>query len=371
MTTAEKVLRLKQDFDEVYDAGYEQGKSEGGGVSDDSVLGSLIDRSITEIEIPEGVTTIGSYAFASCSKAKKLTIPNTVTSIRTQAFNTLGSSTEIDEVIIPDSVTQIGGNAFFYSGVKKFIISKNITSIPASAFQLNTKCTLFDFTRHEVIPTLQNVNAFGSINAEAKILVPAALYDEWIVATNWAEYADYIEPHYSVSEGLEYKTDNYGNKYVIGRGSCTDSVIVIPDGITAIAGGAFANDTVIDTLVLPESGVTIECRPSDGLGGVEGSSLRKIVNYYNALGFAFSGLSLEYISFVETPQAIDGLVFCNIQGSPTYDFSKCTAVVQISGDVEYMSVGEETQIIVPASLYDDWVADTNWAYYADYIVAAE
>lgn len=31
MTTAEKILRAKQDYDDVYSAGYEKGKAEGGG----------------------------------------------------------------------------------------------------------------------------------------------------------------------------------------------------------------------------------------------------------------------------------------------------------------------------------------------------
>ncbi len=357
-----------------------------------SDLALLIERSITEIEIPKGISSIGAYAFKNCHAITgKVTVPEGVMSLGREAFSSCLGITKVD---LPDSLTTIERACFFFtkalesfvlppnvsdipvamlsaSAIKEFTARGHVSSIAGESFDSCRACLKFDFTACTRVPTLGATNAFLGINAKAKILVPSFLYDEWIVATNWSAYADYIEPYYTVSEGLEYETDNYGNKYVIGRGSCTDSVIVIPDGITAIAGGAFANDTLIDTLILPESGVTIECRASDGLGGVQGSSLRKIVNYYNAIGFAFSGLSLEYISFVETPWAINGFVFMSIQGSPTYDFSKCTAVVQISGDVEYMSVGEETQIIVPASLYDEWIADTNWAYYADYIVAAE
>lgn len=352
--------------DEVYASGYEKGLSEGGG-SDDGVLASLIDRSIMEVNIPHGVTKIGDYAFCGCNNVVKFTIPDSVTVIGNQACNGIGTAKGVDEVIMPDSITTMGAHAFVWSGVKKFVISKNIDKIEASVFGGCSKCELYDFSRYEAVPSLVNVNAFDQMTnyKKAKILVPAALYDDWIVATNWSNFADYIEPYYIISEGLEYETDSWGNKYVIGRGSCTDSVIVIPDGVTQIAEGAFVNDQMIDTLVLPESGAAI-CD-----GSLDGSSLKKIVNCNGSVhSFALSGLSIERISFIDS-WGISGLALMRIQGSPVYDFSKCTAIVPINGDVEYVSVGEDTQIIVPAALYDEWVADTNWAYFADYIVAAE
>ena len=55
----------------------------------------------------------------------------------------------------------------------------------------------YDFSQFTAIPTLANINAFNNINAQCKIVVPDELYDEWIAATNWATYANYI---YKASE---------------------------------------------------------------------------------------------------------------------------------------------------------------------------
>jgi hypothetical protein len=44
----------------------------------------------------------------------------------------------------------------------------------------------YDFTSHTVVPTLANTNAFSNIPTDCEIRVPAALYDEWIAATNWS-----------------------------------------------------------------------------------------------------------------------------------------------------------------------------------------
>ena len=64
---------------------------------------------VTKITIPEGVTSIGDWAFEECTKLKEVTIPNSVTHIWDNAFYECISLTEIT---IPDSVTYIGDRAF-------------------------------------------------------------------------------------------------------------------------------------------------------------------------------------------------------------------------------------------------------------------
>jgi hypothetical protein len=49
----------------------------------------------------------------------------------------------------------------------------------------------YDFSHHTAVPTLANTNAFNGIPDDCKIIVPDALYDEWIAATNWSAYATY------------------------------------------------------------------------------------------------------------------------------------------------------------------------------------
>ena len=49
--------------------------------------------------------------------------------------------------------------------------------------------SVYDFTKCTAVPALSNANAFSGIPADCEIRVPAALYDEWIAATNWSTYA--------------------------------------------------------------------------------------------------------------------------------------------------------------------------------------
>ena len=74
-----------------------------------SSSGAFYDSNITSVVIPDTVTSIGNYAFSSCSNLTSITIPSSVTSIGENAFWYCNSLTSIT---IPSSVTSIGKAAF-------------------------------------------------------------------------------------------------------------------------------------------------------------------------------------------------------------------------------------------------------------------
>ena len=64
---------------------------------------------ITDITIPEGVTSIGSFAFAWCREVKHIMLPNSLTSIGDSAF---AGCSGLSSITIPENVTHIGAEAF-------------------------------------------------------------------------------------------------------------------------------------------------------------------------------------------------------------------------------------------------------------------
>lgn len=77
----------------------------------------LNNQLVTNLVIPESVTSIGAYVFTGCSGLTSVTIGNNVTSIKDYAFAYCSGLTNIT---IPDGVTSIGYRAFYNcSGLTK------------------------------------------------------------------------------------------------------------------------------------------------------------------------------------------------------------------------------------------------------------
>ncbi len=89
-------------------------------------------QEITDVVIPNSVTSIGESVFYNCSGLTSITIPNSVTSIGSSAFSNCSSLTSIT---IPNSVTSIGESVFYNcSGLTSVTIPNSVTSIGNSAF---------------------------------------------------------------------------------------------------------------------------------------------------------------------------------------------------------------------------------------------
>lgn len=70
--------------------------------------------SLTSLAISDGVTNIGTRAFERCSSLSSVTLPNSLKNI---GWGTFRSCTSLDSITIPSSVTDIGGDAFYNTGI--------------------------------------------------------------------------------------------------------------------------------------------------------------------------------------------------------------------------------------------------------------
>jgi len=141
--------------------------------------------------IPNTVTSIGNYAFRSWSANNQpLVIPNSVTSIGNYAFRDWTSNNQ--PLVIPDSVTSIGSYAFYNwtSNNQPLVIPDSVTSIGDYAFE---NWSLVPYVEMQAItpPTLASRFAFSNQN-NAPIYVPDESVDAYKTATNWSALASRI-----------------------------------------------------------------------------------------------------------------------------------------------------------------------------------
>ena len=147
------------------------------------------DTEIIDLVIPEGVTRIGQYAFERCEAIKSVTFPKSLTSIGWNTFYYSGLEsvtipegvTEIEEgtfqhcgnlasVTIPEGVTKIGFCAFSNSGLTSLTLPSTIREMSQSFYGCENLATL---TLTDGITTLGS--SFYSCPALKKVHIPGSV----------------------------------------------------------------------------------------------------------------------------------------------------------------------------------------------------
>ena len=153
---------------------------------------------VKDLVIPNSVTSIGGYAFDFCSGLTSVTIPNSVKSIGDEAFYGCNGLTS---VTIGNSVNSIGDYAFSYcKGLTSVIIGNGVESIGGFAFDGCSKLHEV-YCYAEKVPTASSypyphyifAYAFDTYFIKNSILrVPAASIDSYKASEPWNSFGKIV-----------------------------------------------------------------------------------------------------------------------------------------------------------------------------------
>lgn len=87
-------------------------------------------KMLKSVILPEKLEEIPASLFEGCSALTTLVIPNTVTKIGKNAFKESG----LTQITLPESLTTIEASAFYKTKLETITIPKNVTKIPTDCF---------------------------------------------------------------------------------------------------------------------------------------------------------------------------------------------------------------------------------------------
>ena len=290
---------------------------------------------LTALEIPEGVTNVGSYAFSGCSGLTSVTIPDSVTGIGNSAFSGCSGLTSMT---IPNRVTNIGSSAFYgCSGLTSVTIPDSVTSIGSSAFSGCsglTSVTIPDSVKHV------GDYAFYNCSGLTSVTIPNSVTNIGSSAFSGCSGLTSVTiPQYVCSHGLS-------RVFPSAYGSITD--VVILDGVESIGDYAFNGCAALTNITIPDSVMSIGHNAFKGCNAIADEDgffiVHGEVQYYcgpggditipeqaNSIGaYAFSGCS--GLTSVTIPAGVTNV--------HSYAFSDCSSLTNVVIGAGVQSIGE-------------------------------
>lgn len=300
---------------------------------------AFYQSAVTEVILPDTLTTVQAYAFAQ-SALERVTIPASVDFVGRNAFaysdvtsvefesgsrlrvmeqEAFANTEKLTEITLPRSLTTLGDRVFFESGLRNVIFESGIglTEIPEQAFAGSALTSVIipdSVTKidHSAFRDCLSLTAMTLGSGEDLYIASNVFYNTALTAVHIPANVDYIGEYTFVGlRELEDFTVSAENRWY----TAVDGLLMSRDGRKLIAVPAGRTGT----LTVPASVEEI------GFGAFENSGL-------SAVKFHPDGniLTLGYRAFYGAEKLTDITIPASVVSIDYYAFANCTALERVA-----------------------------------------
>lgn len=300
---------------------------------------------ITQVVLPESISSVGKYAFADCGSLTAISFNSETCSIGTAAFSgcdrlvtvnlpskigaipneAFKSCTSLTEIFLPSTVVAIGKEAFMNTGLTRATVPASTISIGENAFM---SCPAIEYFAVDSANTSFKAIDGCLYTADGKTLIQYP--------------AGSAETSYTVASTAT----------TVGNGAFSESQnltkVILPSALTEIKPYAFYNCSALTSVNIPEGVTIIGSMAFSGCSALSAVTIpSSVVSFENA--FVKSGL--QSVVFADGVEEISAKAFANCENLTSVtipssvtaigvgSFDGCTALESITIPATVTAIG--------------------------------
>ena len=285
-------------------------------------------KSLTSATIGNSVTSIGKWAFYGCSSLTSITIPNSVTSIGESAFYKCSSLTS---VTIPNSVTSIGSDAFYNcSSLTSATIGNGVTSIGQYAFSGCSKLTAVHISDISAWCKIAFSNSSANPLSEAhNLYLNGTLVTDLIIPDGVTNIKNYAFDGCSSLTSVTIPNSVTSLKNYAFRSCSSLTSATIGNGVTSIGSSAFSSCSSLTSVIIPNSVTSI------------GNSVFSSCSSLTSVIIPNSVTSITYATFNGCSSLTSVIIPNSVTSIGENAFYNCSSLTSIEIPNSVTSIGEK------------------------------